>query len=71
MFGRKQRTIDALRRRVGELEERLCPCGSHEWVDTGAREYFYDGMSVDAMIWYKCAKCGKVKLDFRWEARGT
>lgn len=65
MFGRKQRTIDALRRRVDDLEERLCPCGNHEWVDTGEREYFCDGISVDSMRWYRCKRCGKVKLDWR------
>lgn len=66
MFGRKQFMIYALRLRVLELEKRLCPDG-HEWVDTGAREYFYDGLQVDAMIQYECKKCGKVKTGFRWE----
>lgn len=65
MFGRKQRTIDALRLRVFELEGRLCPDG-HEWVNTGVLEYFYDGLQVDALIQYKCKKCGKVKVDLRW-----
>ena len=65
MFGRKQRTIDALRRRVADLEERLCPCGAHDWVDTGDRTYYNAGADVDVMIWYKCKRCGKVKLDWR------
>ena len=71
MFGRKQRTIDALRRRVAELEERLCPCDSHEGVATGAREYFFNGADVDVLVWYKCKKCGKAELNFRWGAHGT
>lgn len=66
MWGHKQRTIDALRHRVEELEERLCPCGQHEWVDTGKRDYEYAGACVDVLIWYKCKRCGKVKQDWAW-----
>lgn len=65
MFGRKQRMIDALRRRVADLEGRLCPCGAHDWVDTGEREYYYDGLSVDSLRRYECRRCGKIKLDWR------
>lgn len=67
MFGRKQRTIDALRRRVDDLEERLCPCGAHEWVDTGVAEYCSDGygISVSALHLYRCKRCGKVRLNWR------
>ena len=67
MFGRKQRTIYELRRRVFELEERLCPCGSHEWVNMGVREYFWDVIRTDSLVWYKCAKCGKAELSLRRE----
>lgn len=65
MLNRKQREIDALRRRVSELEDRLCPCGQHEWIDTGERIYENIGVDVDVIIQYKCKVCGKTKLDWK------
>ena len=65
MLGRKQRTIEALRYRVNELEERLCPCGQHEWIDTGERKYENAGADVDVIIQYKCKVCGKAKWDWK------
>ncbi len=62
MWGRKQREIDRLRRRVQELEERLCPTESHEWVRTG-REPIFIGSSVEFVYEYSCKNCGKKKID--------
>ena len=63
MFGRKQRRIEALERRVKELEEKICPLNSHEWVRTDT-EYFFNGVTVDTYYVFRCNKCGKEKVDW-------
>ena len=64
-FGRKQRRIEALQRRVSELEERLCPCEEHDWKNI-ATDYEYDtGGGVEARYKYKCRRCGKTKWDWK------
>jgi len=62
MWGRKQRTIEALRRRVEELEERICPCGDHDWKRCDTVFVFIG--TVDGLHMYKCKKCGKQRWDF-------
>lgn len=39
MFFRKQRKIDQLRNRVHELEEILCPCSQHDFVQIDKEMY--------------------------------
>lgn len=51
--------IERMSRRIYDLEERLCPCGSHDWRQIGTR-YVYNGVSADGIYKYKCAKCGKI-----------
>ena len=52
--------IVSLKARVTELEEILCPCEQHDYI-----EYDYDlvggtGMGDETTIYkYKCRKCGK------------
>ena len=46
-----------LEHRVDDLEERLCPCESHQWKFIGTRtslRFFYTDM-----YYYKCSRCGK------------
>jgi transposase-like protein len=63
-WGKKQRRIEALEYRVRELEERLCPCESHDWRKIGTRS-FSNGVDLDFEYKYKCAKCGKITWDWR------
>ena len=48
--------------RVKELEEKLCPCCSHEYKWIGSR-FVHNGFDVDAVRRYKCKVCGKVTED--------
>lgn len=44
--------------RVQELEERLCPCGQHDYIRTGTA---WDDMPAgsDMIGEYQCRRCGK------------
>ena len=51
--------------RVADLEERLCPCESHDWVATG--HYLtasVSGYNIDVIYKYKCHRCGKTKESY-------
>lgn len=60
IFFKKRDEIMRLSYRVADLEERLCPCESHDWKCIG---YSYEIRSsvgdVDTVYSYKCARCGK------------
>ena len=63
MFGRKKLKDEIVRLtyRVAELEERLCPCGDHDWKKIDYRfESFTNGYDTDVIFTYKCKRCGKV-----------
>jgi hypothetical protein len=62
-WGKKQRIIEALERRVADLEERICPCESHDWKEIRSRS-FANGIDIDFEYKYKCRKCGKEKWDW-------
>ena len=47
-----------LNHRIADLEERLCPCGSHQWKLI-QEHYIYNWYDVDTIYTYKCARCGK------------
>ena len=67
MFGKEKLKAEIVRLsyRVAELEERLCPCGQHDWKRIGV-DYTYDGAgSCDTRYHYKCARCGKIMKDIR------
>lgn len=55
----KRQLIDA-QYRIKELEERLCPCESHNWVKVGYR-YVFGNCEADTVYRYKCKTCGKEK----------
>jgi hypothetical protein len=60
MFGRKQKTIEELRCRVEDLEERLCPLNQHDWVEIDNYcTSFTNGLDFDTVYVYKCRRCGK------------
>jgi hypothetical protein len=56
MFGRKQKKIEELQRRVEELEERLCPLNKHDWVEIDSYyTSFTNGLDFDTIHVYKCS----------------
>lgn len=63
MGKRKQALINQvseLSHRVADLEERLCPYSSHDWMVVGA-EYIPDGYGgSDTLYTYQCRTCGKI-----------
>ena len=60
MFGRKQKKIEELQRRVEELEERLCPLNQHDWVEIESHIFsIANGLMFDTVHVYKCRCCGK------------
>ena len=62
MSRRKMREeITRLNYRVADLEERLCPCESHDWVQVGSSFITSDGYAFIDVYNYKCRRCGKVK----------
>lgn len=63
MFGRRKLKdeIIKLNYRVAELEERLCPCESHDWKLIGTKWTCDSFGSSDSVYTYKCKTCGKTK----------
>ena len=50
--------------RVKDLEERLCPCNSHQLKHIGTR-FVHDGFcDLQAVRRYKCKVCGKEMEDY-------
>lgn len=49
--------------RVKDLEERLCPCESHEWKQVGYRFVHIAMGELETIRCYKCEVCGKEKED--------
>lgn len=54
--------IIKLNYRIAELEERLCPCESHDWKKIGSRFEVSDSPALDTYMInsYKCKRCGKI-----------
>lgn len=44
--------------RVQELEERLCPCGQHDYIKVGT-EWGDMPAGSDMFYEYQCKRCGK------------
>ena len=53
--------ITRLNYRVAELEERLCPCETHDWKLLNCCFTSYDGVDFDTIYKYQCKRCGKLK----------
>jgi len=65
MFNKKLKEENLkLKYRIKELEERLCPCESHDWklINT---EYKLGCClpDFDVIYHYKCKRCGKTKRE--------
>lgn len=54
--------IIKLNYRIAELEERLCPCKSHDWKKIGSGFEVSDSPALDTYMInsYKCKRCGKI-----------
>ena len=63
MTKRKMREeIIRLNYKIADLEERLCPCESHKWVEVDSYiTSFTCGNDFDTIYKYKCRRCGKTK----------
>ena len=67
MFFRKQREIDRLRNRVYELEEILCPCSQHDFVQIDKDMYFGSSPGeIDYILTLQCKRCKKVVKEFEY-----
>ena len=56
--------IMRLEYRIEELEERLCPCESHDWKQVGSHLQYIAMGEVETIRHYKCRVCGKRKEGF-------
>ena len=67
MFFKKQREIDRLRNRVHELEEILCPCSQHDFVQISKDMYFGSSPGeIDYLLTLQCKRCKKVVKKFEY-----
>ena len=53
--------IMRLNYRIADLEERLCPCEEHDWVQVGSSFHTTNGYDFTDIYKYKCRRCGKTK----------
>lgn len=52
--------------RIRELEERLCPCQSHDWHRTDYEFTGGTGCGDETILHhYQCAKCGKKTVTYK------
>lgn len=51
--------VTRLTYRVSELEERLCPCESHDWKQIGLRIEMVSQWELKTIRDYKCKRCGR------------
>ena len=54
----------SLKHRIEELEEILCPCGQHEWVE-GEKEiarFDLSGSSTGYTVTCRCRRCKRKKV---------
>lgn len=68
MFGRRRLKAEIVRLtyRVAELEDRLCPCESHDWIKIDYEFTGGTGMGDETTLYtYKCKTCGKVRKTYK------
>ena len=53
--------------RIKELEERLCPCEQHDWVEIHKEFMMISSSDMEVLRTYKCKTCGKVIKKYDWE----
>lgn len=67
MFSYKLKTENLqLRNRIQDLEERLCPCESHDYKEIH-KELIITVTDCEILRTYKCKRCGKVIKKYDWE----
>jgi hypothetical protein len=67
MFNYKLKTENLqLRNRIQDLEERLCPCESHDYKEIH-KELIITVADCEILRTYKCKRCGKVIKKYDWE----
>lgn len=62
----KLRLIEA-QYRIKELEERLCPCEQHDWIEIHKEFVTISNCDMEVLRTYKCKTCGKVTKKYDWE----
>lgn len=70
MFNRRlELQLLEARYRIKELEERLCPCEQHDYVELSKRFVVTSSTVGDGEFLrkYKCKRCGKVVEKYDWE----
>lgn len=57
-----------MKHRIEELEEILCPCGQHDWIE-GEKEYARFNLNGDDgyTITCKCKRCKRKKVKVVYE----
>lgn len=53
--------------RIKELEERLCPCEQHDWVEIHKEFVMTSSNTMEVLRKYKCKTCGNVTKKYDWE----
>ena len=55
-----------LENRIAELEERLCPCQSHDWKKVDFDFMGGTGRDDETTLYtYQCSRCGKVRRTYK------
>ena len=55
-----------LENRIAELEERLCPCQSHDWKKVDFDFTGGTGRGDETTLYtYQCSRCGKVRRTYK------
>lgn len=58
--------VRELEHRIGELEERFCPCQSHDWKSVDYDFTGGTGRGDETTVYtYQCSRCGKVKRTYK------
>lgn len=66
---RLERELTEAQYRIKELEERLCPCEQHDWVEIHKKFVITCPTVADGeyLRTYKCRRCGKTIKKYDWE----
>ena len=66
---RLERELTEAQYRIKELEEWLCPCEQHDWVEIHKKFVITCPTVADGeyLRTYKCRRCGKTIKKYDWE----
>lgn len=54
--------IIELQNRIKELEEKICPCEQHEYIEVDREFISLECGNIDVKKRFKCRRCGKEKI---------